>query len=514
MCTTMLFPLPRLLLFSLCLIGTRGTRCTAGQFNRNSGVREVTNDVGLAVLTVAGELRAVGSHPPAVAAQQRAVLLGANRKAYASVFHPTAGSSGDMIVAWGHTDYGADASGAAGAYKVERVFDIRATESGFAALISLKPPPVIVEDVANVPRQVRAIAWGNKGGNLPSRLASAQVESLHSTSQGFAATLPSGEIVTWGHCDTLGEAPSLVAVSPPDRPLTALAWAEAFCAGKKLEAAQLLALGGATSLREAWAPTLQSPPGAVAVAPGKTLWWWTTDSMLTPPSSVVNLRYRGMTEATSRAFAAITEAGGVVAWGDTTKGGEVPGATAAMVGARASRLFSNLGAFMVTTIDGGAFSWGDAGHGGGFDIPSGVVDVASTETAFALLFRNSTVIVIGGDAAIRRTWWVHDVKRIIGQRDTFAGVQRSGRIVTWGGIEASIKTVCQDCTDDTWSNDDATQCLACDGGYWSSAGSAKCQPCVLGICQRHVLGGMLGFASLILICCGVCMCDVADEQGF
>ena len=505
-----------LLFFFLCLLttGTQGTRCTAGQFNRNSGVREVTNDVGLAVLTVAGELRAVGSQPPAVvAAQQRAVLLEANRRAYASVFRPTTGSSGDTIVAWGDADYGADASGAAGAYKVERVVDIRATESGFAALISLKPPPV-VEDAANVPRQLRAIAWGD-GGNLPSRLASAQVESLHSTPQGFAATLPSGEIVTWGHCDTLGEAPSLVAVSPSDRPLTALAWAEAFCAGKKLEAAQLLALGGATSLREAWAPTLQSPPGAVAVAPGKTLWWWTTDSLLTPPSSAVNLRYRiGRTEATSRAFAAITEAGGVVAWGDAAKGGEVPGATAATVGARASRLFSNLEAFLVTTIDGGAFSWGDTGHGGGIGIASGVVDVASTETAFALLFRNSTVLVVGGDAALRRTWWVHDVKRIIGQRDTFAGVQRNGRIVTWGGIEASIKTVCQDCADDTWSNDDATQCLACDGGYWSSAGSAECQSCVLGICQRYVLGGMLGFASLILICCGVCMCDVADEQGF
>ena len=501
-------PMIMMLLWGLCAAG-----CPEGRYNGNAPAEVVGNDAGLVVRTVEGELWATTGEPPPAVEGARAVALRGSRRGFAAVYRPAA-AGGDAVVAWG--DGAGDAAGAMAAYRDDspEVLALHASGSGFAALLSLALPPEAAELQPSPPRRQRVISWGAAAAGLPARLASAQqVESLHAATGGFAAVLPGGEVVTWGHCDTAGEAPPLGGVPERHRPLTALAWAEAFCAGEPLAASQLLAMGGAAALLPAWAPPLQAPMAAVAVTPQGGFWGWATDSVLRPPEEVAGLRYKGPLAATGRAFAAITEAGGVVAWGDPAKGGALPGWV--RVGGRASRLRASLGAFAVLTLDGGVAIWGEASHGAGLQLAEGVVDVTAAETGFALLLRNATVLVVGGPAALRETWWLHDVARVeAGGGDSFLAELRGGRLVAWGAQRGGLAPRCLGCAPGTRSGADATGCEACRGGYWSEAGSARCRPCVLGICERHILGGILGLAALLLLFCAVCLCDVAQEEGY
>ena len=498
---------------------TAATPCVPGEFNGHAPLQVEANDIGLTILTTSGVLLAMGSTvaPPSGVAS----ILLSNRRAYAAVMR--AGDGSDAIFTWGDPAYGGDGSDKTTTTlgmlngKNTVVIALRATESGFAALLSTPLPIDVVGDDGATPpqRQQRVVSWGDRGGSLPPPLTKAQVDELHSTTTGFAAVLPSGDVVTWGHCDTGGETPPLMGVPEAHRPLTALAWADAYCAGELLAASQLVALGGAATICPAWAPPLQDPAAAMAVTPHGDFWGWAIDSALSPPTSIIQLRYRsGLAAASSRAFATITEAGGVTAWGEASKGGEISASLSEQVSTRAAYIYSTLAAFAVLTIDGGVSIWGDGTQGGGFYMDRGVTGVASTDTAFALLFDNATVLVVGGDTLLKRTWWLDGVLKLEAGRDTFIAHREQGAVVSWGRMEGNIPPHCQKCREGTWSHVGATQCTQCSEGYWSEEGASHCQPCTFGICQRYVVGGILGFVALLFVFCAVCLCDVAQEEAY
>ena len=489
------------------------TDCTPGRFNQYAPLQEVSNDLGIVIRTISGELHIIGSTttlPSHSSLNDAATLLLSNHRAYAAVYRS---EESDEIVTWGEPDYGGGETGMLDIYKAEspQIQTMLATESGFAALLSMKLPGELGK--TSPLRKRRIVSWGDKGGGIPSTLSSAPVESLHSTPQGFAAVIhTSREVVTWGHCDTMGETPPLMGIQVDRRPLTALVWADAYCAGKVLAASQLLALGGAIEMRLTRAPPNTMPTAAVAVTPQGRFWGWATDGILSPPTSIVNKRYRAI-EATSRAFAAVTDAGGIVAWGDVDKGGRLPQYVAEHVSTKGGSLYSTLAAFAILMKDGGVSIWGDASQGGGFQIDGGVLQIVSTDTAFALLLHNATVMVVGGDASMRATWWLQRVVKLKAGKDTFMAQQIGGRIVTWGATKDAIPPRCQDCPAGRWSSGSATHCNDCAQGYWSEVGSINCQPCTFGICQRYILGAILGLIALLFIFCAICLCDVTHDGG-
>lgn len=484
--------------------------CRGGEFNGGAVVESVGNEGGIVILTVSGGLRAMGRtlSPPFIERKQRAVILRKTKRAYAAVYRS---QISDTLVAWGDSNYGGDASIVMGMHqdKGPRVISLHATDSGFAALLSLQLPSSIVKAGLSPPTPRRVVAWGNRGGTLPPRLSDSNVVSLHSTLHGFAVVLPVGEIITWGHCDTNGERPSLVGVEEEHRPLTALAWVSAYCSGQRLAASDLLTRGGVAEIQTTQVAGLQEPMAMVVITPYGGFWGWATDSVLSPPSSIVDTSYRRCRMAsTSRAFAAITHRGGVVAWGDSNKGGRIPRFIREFVSTRGKALYATLGAFAILTTDGMVSVWGDVTQGG-FRI-SGVVAVAATHTAFAFLLLNASVTVLEGDGTLTHVWWLDSVTNITSSKDSFLAEHRGGGVVSWGAMQGATPLECRYCGKNTWAAPHATQCSVCETGYWSETGATACHSCVLSLCQDSMIGSILGISLLLLVICAVCICDAEE----
>ena len=162
--------------------------------------------------------------------------------------------------------------------------------------------------------------------------------------------------------------------------------------------------------------------------------------------------------ANAFAFAALTAAGRVVAWGEETLGGD----THFPLAARARRLRQGVraiqassAAFAALKEDGVALSWGDPSCGGDSSVVQeqlvDVVAIAASSAAFAALKRDGTVVswgmrLRGGDSSGVQGR-LHGVVAVAAAHAAFAALTAQGEVVTWGGSGGQSEAVQQQLVD-------------------------------------------------------------------
>ena len=127
--------------------------------------------------------------------------------------------------------------------------------------------------------------------------------------------------------------------------------------------------------------------------------------------------------------------GSVVAWGNATSGGTIPGTVSSGVVA----VYSNFYAFAALKTDGSVIAWGNSGFGGTTpgNVSSGVVAVYSTISAFAALKTDGSVVAwgnsdYGGIAPSSVTAANSGVVAVYYTQNAFAALKTDGSVVAWG----------------------------------------------------------------------------------
>lgn len=170
-------------------------------------------------------------------------------------------------------------------------------------------------------------------------------------------------------------------------------------------------------------------------------------------------------------FAALKADGSVVAWGSPTRGGDPectinPGncapASAGSLSSGVVNIFSTYGSYAALKADGSLVAWGGLDFGGSISctnassachpvaassLASGVVDVSSTQSAFAARKSDGSVVTwgennFGGDAGCTPhpgiCWPAPSgslssgVTKVWGSYDAFAALKSDGTVVAWG----------------------------------------------------------------------------------
>jgi alpha-tubulin suppressor-like RCC1 family protein len=105
--------------------------------------------------------------------------------------------------------------------------------------------------------------------------------------------------------------------------------------------------------------------------------------------------------ASSKALAALTATGGVVAWGRAAYGGQIPADKVSALSSGVVSIHSTNRAFAALKSDGSVVVWGQAGHGGEPGpavealLTSGVHTVCSNDAAFSAIKMDGTVVAWG-----------------------------------------------------------------------------------------------------------------------
>jgi hypothetical protein len=108
----------------------------------------------------------------------------------------------------------------------------------------------------------------------------------------------------------------------------------------------------------------------------------------------------------SKAFAALTEAGKVVAWGRAAYGGSIPGDKVDALSANVTAIYHTDWAFAALKDDGSVVVWGQAGHGGSPGaavealLTSNVHTVCANDVAFSAIRTDGSVVAWGHDVSI------------------------------------------------------------------------------------------------------------------
>ena len=123
--------------------------------------------------------------------------------------------------------------------------------------------------------------------------------------------------------------------------------------------------------------------------------------------------------STAHAFAALKTDGSIVVWGDSNSGGTDPGITGDVVA-----VYSTYYAFAALKTDGSIVVWGDSSDPG---ITGGVVAVYSTYYAFAALKTDGSVVT-WGDVE----WLTHGIVAVYSNEGAFAALKSDGSVVAWG----------------------------------------------------------------------------------
>ena len=122
----------------------------------------------------------------------------------------------------------------------------------------------------------------------------------------------------------------------------------------------------------------------------------------------------------------------------------------------------NGGAFAAVTNSGSVVTWGDAGYGGNSDdvkseLTGGVDHVVGTGYAFAAVKQDGSVVTWGsasdgGNSDEVRDQLTDGVDKVVGNSRAFAAVKHDGSVVTWGdadrgGNSDDVKSELKDCVD-------------------------------------------------------------------
>jgi hypothetical protein len=147
--------------------------------------------------------------------------------------------------------------------------------------------------------------------------------------------------------------------------------------------------------------------------------------------------------STNIAFAALKTDGSVVAWGDNTNGGCIScasGTLAATLSSGVVYVYATYYAFAAVKTNGAVYVWGVAGQGGNLGskaslVTSGVVSITSSWYAFAALKNDGSVVAWGapgGDTSGVDSQLTSGVVSIAAFEEGFAAVKADGTVVQWG----------------------------------------------------------------------------------
>lgn len=257
------------------------------------------------------------------------------------------------------------------------------------------------------------LGWGNPqyGGSTPPSCYNQSVYALYATFKAFAFLHNSGSVYAWGDSQEGGAVPSNI--------LSRSDWLE------------LAAAEGTFACRGSHSPYIQ-------------VWGWGLDGdspfNLNVPSNIACMSDLVSLHAGDNAFATVSAAGRVYAWGDKTAGGSVPSNISCL--SNITSCCSSRRAFSVIYGCGKIAAWGDSDYGSNASSVSWVQNASrlvATESAFTALLSNGGMACwgyneFGGTMPSQyasRTDIV-DVKATYG---AFAALCADGSVLTWGSSE-------------------------------------------------------------------------------
>lgn len=171
----------------------------------------------------------------------------------------------------------------------------------------------------------------------------------------------------------------------------------------------------------------------------------------TVPPAIAQLQDISCVFSSFYAFAALRADGSVVAWGDSSYGGDA--SSVATLRDIVSVTGSD-GAFAALRADGSVVAWGSSNYGGDASSVAtlrNIVSITGSERAFAALRADSSVVAwgdshYGGDASSVAT--LRNIVSVAGTRNAFAALRANGSVVAWGdssyGGDASSVSALQD----------------------------------------------------------------------
>ena len=177
---------------------------------------------------------------------------------------------------------------------------------------------------------------------------------------------------------------------------------------------------------------------------------------------------------------------GVITWGDGEEGGD-SFSVAGQLSDGVVEIFSTEEAFAALKTNGSVVTWGDDDEGGSSSevaehLSGGVVNIFSTEDAFAALKEDGSVVTWGdtgegGDSAEVASQLQGGVVEIFSTEEAFAALKEDGSVVTWGNPEEggdsfSVATQLQGGVLEIFSTDEAFAALK-EGGSVVTWGDAE-----------------------------------------
>lgn len=218
--------------------------------------------------------------------------------------------------------------------------------------------------------------------------------------------------------------------------------------------------------------------------------------------------------STRTAFAVITSAGSVLAWGDADMGGDTKGAQKDLM-TNVSRIYANSFAFAALKTDASVVTWGLPTGGGDSRAVraslSGVRDICSTRLAFAALKTDGSVVTwgaatYGGEAPDLPSGSSGEpvaIRSIRATDSAFAALRADATVIAWGdatggGDAQSVQSDLQG----------VTELYACKYAFaavtkqgfgivcWGSAIATGNVKCSLEVPVRHISSTSSAFAAL------------------
>jgi len=145
--------------------------------------------------------------------------------------------------------------------------------------------------------------------------------------------------------------------------------------------------------------------------------------------------------STTLAFAALTNQGQVITWGNTNYGGNSTSVASGLTSGVVA-VYSNPSVFAALKTNGSVITWGTNNEGGNSTsvaagLTSGVVDIYSNEVSFAALKTDGSVISWGNNISnisSVASSLTSGVVRIYSTAYAYAALKSDGSVVTWGAI--------------------------------------------------------------------------------
>jgi uncharacterized delta-60 repeat protein len=280
--------------------------------------------------------------------------------------------------------------------------------------------------------------------------------------------------------------------------------------------------GGITS------PIVLSPPSGFEISTDGTT--FSSSATLGLPAGTVQSVYRGdFTTASGKiwllgsghefpnrgAFAALSNTGAVVTWGDLSSGADTSDVSGNLASG-VTAIYSTERAFAAVKSNGSVITWGHSGSGGNSSsvssrLNSGVRVVYSSQKAFAALKDDGSVITwgdasFGGNSTAVASNLSSGITTIYTNPCAFAALKADGSVITWGdstygGNSSSVSSNLRSGVTAVTSTEEAFAALKSNGSVvvWGNGlggGDPTAVASKLGSNVRAIHSNQLAFAAL------------------